>query len=117
MSRPVMENVIFDNIRRQIMSRDVVLYLRGCAAFPLCGPSAAVVQILSYMGVAFKDINALEDGKLRRGLKDYLDWPTLPLLFVKGEFVGGCDIVREMYENGELHELFRMKGIGINEAA
>lgn len=106
-----MENIIFDQIRRDINENDVVLYMKGTAVFPQCGFSAAVVQILSQMGVPFKDVNVLEDSTIRQGIKDFTNWPTIPQLYVKGEFVGGCDIIREMYDNGELQELFQNKGI------
>ena len=99
-----MENIVFDQIKKTINDNDVVLYMKGTAAFPQCGFSAAVVQILSQMGVHFADINVLEDNIIRQGIKDFSDWPTIPQLYIKGEFVGGCDIVREMYENGELQK-------------
>lgn len=106
-----MENVIFDRIRKQIGSNDVVLYMKGTAVFPQCGFSAAVVQILSQLGVPFKDVNVLEDSDIRQGIKDFTNWPTIPQLYVKSEFVGGCDIVREMYETGELQDLLQDKGL------
>lgn len=106
-----MENVVFDRIRREITDNDVVLYMKGTAVFPQCGFSAAVVQILSQLGVPFKDVNVLEDSTIRQGIKDFTNWPTIPQLYVKGEFVGGCDIVREMYMNGELQQLLADKGI------
>lgn len=106
-----MENVIFDRIRKQIDSNDIVLYMKGDAVFPQCGFSAAVVQILSQLGVPFKDINVLEDSDIREGIKQFTNWPTIPQLYVKGEFVGGCDIVREMYETGELEEMLQEKGL------
>jgi len=106
-----MENIVFDRIRKQIESNDVVLYMKGTAVFPQCGFSAAVVQILSQLGVPFKDVNVLEDSDIRQGIKDFTDWPTIPQLYIKGEFVGGCDIVREMYENGELQQLLQGKGL------
>ena len=102
-----MENVVFDRIKSDINGNDVVLFMKGTAAFPQCGFSALVVQVLSQSGVNFKDINVLEDSELRQGIKDFTDWPTIPQLYVKGEFVGGCDIVREMYESGELQELLK----------
>jgi monothiol glutaredoxin len=110
-----MENVIFDAIRKEINSNDVVLYMKGTAVFPQCGFSAAVVQVLTQMGVTFKDINILEDAALRQGIKDFAQWPTIPQLYVKGEFIGGCDIVREMHENGELQSLLREKGVAFND--
>ncbi len=106
-----MENIIFDQIQKEINENDVVLYMKGTAVFPQCGFSAAVVQILSQMGTPFKDVNVLDDSTIRQGIKDFTNWPTIPQLYVKGEFVGGCDIIREMYENGELQELFTQKGI------
>lgn len=112
-----MENVIFDRIRKDIEHNDIVLYMKGTAVFPQCGFSAAVVQVLSQLGVKFKDVNVLEDGDIRQGIKDFTNWPTIPQLYVKGEFVGGCDIVREMYESGELQNLLSAKGITHTEAA
>lgn len=112
-----MENVIFDRIRKDIENNDVVLYMKGTAVFPQCGFSAAVVQILSQLGVKFKDVNVLEDADIRQGIKDFTNWPTIPQLYVKGEFIGGCDIVREMFATGELQSLFTEKGITVNQAA
>ena len=106
-----MEKMIFDRIRRDITSHDVVLYMKGTAAFPMCGFSAAVVQILSQLGIPFRDINVLEDSDIRQGIKEFSDWPNTPQLYIKGEFVGGCDIVREMFASGELQQLLRDKGI------
>lgn len=108
-----MENIVFDRIRRDIENNDVVLYMKGTAVFPMCGFSAAVVQALSQLGVPFTDVNVLDDEDIRQGIKDFSSWPTIPQLYVKGEFVGGCDIVREMYENGELKALFEEKGIAL----
>jgi monothiol glutaredoxin len=105
------ENVTFDRIRQQINDDNIVVYMKGSAAFPMCGFSAAVVQILSQLGVEFSDINVLEDNDIREGIKEFTQWPTIPQLYVKGEFVGGCDIIREMYETGELEELLQNKGI------
>lgn len=106
-----MTDSIAKRIQDQIDSHDVVLYMKGEAAFPQCGFSAAVVQILSHLGVPFKDENVLADNDLREGIKAFTDWPTIPQLYVKGEFIGGCDIVREMFEEGELQQLFKDKGI------
>ncbi len=106
-----MENVVFDRIKKDIGENDVVLYMKGTAAFPQCGFSSLVVQVLSQLGVPFKDINVLEDKEIRQGIKDFADWPTIPQLYVKGEFVGGCDIIREMYEAGELQQLLADKGV------
>jgi monothiol glutaredoxin len=112
-----MENIVFDRIRQDIQNNDVVLYMKGSAVFPQCGFSAAVVQILSQLGVAFKDVNVLEDATIRQGIKDFTNWPTIPQLYIKGEFVGGCDIVREMFMSGELQELLKEKGIAYQNAA
>ncbi len=112
-----MENIIFDRIKKEISDNDVVLYMKGTAVFPQCGFSAAVVQILSQLGVAFKDVNVLEDADIRQGIKDFTNWPTIPQLYIKGEFVGGCDIVREMYTAGELQDLLKEKGITFQAAA
>ncbi len=102
---------ISQRIQQQIDNHDVVLYMKGDAAFPQCGFSAAVVQILTHLGVPFKDENVLLDNDIREGIKAFTDWPTIPQLYVKGEFVGGCDIIREMFEDGELQQLFSDKGI------
>ncbi|MBI4031421.1 MAG: Grx4 family monothiol glutaredoxin [Proteobacteria bacterium] len=110
-----MQNIIFDRIRRDISSHNIVLYMKGTAAFPMCGFSAAMVQILSQLGVPFRDINVLEDSTVRQAIKQFTNWPTIPQLYVKGEFIGGADIVREMYESGELHHVLVEKGIRINE--
>ncbi len=112
-----MENIVFERIKQDIGSNDIVLYMKGTAVFPQCGFSAAVVQILSQLGVAFKDINVLEDAAIRQGIKDFTNWPTIPQLYIKGEFVGGCDIVREMYTSGELQDLLKEKGIAFKAAA
>lgn len=112
-----MENIIFERIKKEIADTDVVLFMKGTAIFPQCGFSAAVVQVLSQLGVAFSDINVLEDNDIREGIKEFSNWPTIPQLYVKGEFIGGCDIVREMYETGELTDLLSEKGIAFNEAA
>jgi len=101
------ENKIFDLIKGQISREDVVLYMKGTTDFPQCGFSAMVVGILQTIGVKFHDINILEDNDLRQGIKDFSDWPTIPQLYIAGEFVGGCDIVREMYENGELSNILK----------
>lgn len=102
---------MFERIQKDIDENDIVLFMKGEAAFPQCGFSSLVVQVLSQLGVPFKDINVLEDNEIRQGIKDFSDWPTIPQLYVKGEFVGGCDIVREMYESGELQQLLDDKGI------
>ena len=105
------DNPVFDQIESEIKANDVVLFMKGTPVFPQCGFSAAVVQVMSHLGVRFKGINVLEDPGLRQGIKDFSNWPTIPQLYVKGEFVGGCDIIREMYESGELQKLFDEKGI------
>ncbi|MBP2228014.1 monothiol glutaredoxin [Azospirillum agricola] len=110
------QNVV-ERIKQDLGSSDVVLYMKGTPVFPQCGFSAAVVQVLSHVGVKFKGINILEDPGLRQGLKEYSNWPTFPQLYVKGELVGGCDIVREMYESGELQSLLSEKGIATGVAA
>lgn len=101
----------FDQIREDISSHDIVLYMKGNAQFPMCGFSAAVVQILNTLEVNFKAVDVLKDSELREGIKSFTNWPTIPQLYVKGEFIGGCDIVREMYETGELQKLLADKGI------
>lgn len=112
-----MENIVFERIRKEIGDNDVVLYMKGTAVFPQCGFSAAVVQVLSQLGVAFKDVNVLEDATIRQGIKDFTNWPTIPQLYIKGEFVGGCDIVKEMFLSGELQDLLRDNGIAFKTAA
>ena len=107
-------NPVQERIASEIRDNDVVLYMKGTPVFPQCGFSAAVVQILSGMGVKFKGIDVLVDPSLRDGIKTFSNWPTIPQLYVKGEFIGGCDIVREMYESGELADLFRAKGVASN---
>lgn len=110
------QNVV-ERIEQDLKGNDVVLYMKGTPVFPQCGFSAAVVQVLSHVGVKFKGINILEDPGLRQGLKEYSNWPTFPQLYVKGELVGGCDIVREMYESGELQSLMADKGVTTGAAA
>ena len=106
-----MTNPVFDRIQKDISQNDVVLYMKGTTLMPMCGFSAAVVQILQQLDVTFKDVNVLEDADIRQGVKDYASWPTIPQLYVKGEFVGGCDIIREMYDSGELQALLSEKGL------
>ena len=106
-----MANDVFERIQSEIDEAPVMLYMKGNAMFPQCGFSARVVQILTHMGVPFKTANVLEDEELREGIKQFSQWPTIPQLYVKGEFVGGCDIVREMFQAGELQTLFTEKGI------
>ena len=102
---------IAERIKQDITSNPVVLYMKGTPVFPQCGFSSAVVQILSTLGVKFKGIDVLADPEIRQGIKEFSSWPTVPQLYVKGEFVGGCDIVREMYETGELQEFLSGAGI------
>ena len=102
---------VHDRIQGKIDETAVVLFMKGTPMFPQCGFSAAVVQALSVMGVKFKGIDVLEDMELRDGIKEFSSWPTLPQLYVKGEFVGGCDIIRELHETGELQQLFTEKGV------
>ncbi|MGD9511504.1 MAG: Grx4 family monothiol glutaredoxin [Geminicoccaceae bacterium] len=110
-------SAIDDRIRQQISGDDVVLYMKGTPVFPMCGFSAQVIQVLSHVGVPFQSYNILDDMELRQGLKEFSSWPTFPQLYVKGELVGGCDIVREMYQSGELQQLFADKGIEAKAAA
>jgi len=100
-----------DRIRRDIADNPVVLYMKGTPVFPQCGFSAAVVQVLDTLGVTYKSFDILVDPSLRETIKEFSDWPTLPQLYVKGEFVGGCDIVREMFQTGELAQLLTAKGV------
>jgi monothiol glutaredoxin len=110
-----MGNPVFDRIRQEITDNEVVLFMKGTPVFPQCGFSATVVQVLSYMGVKFKGIDVLNEPGLREGVKGFSNWPTVPQLYVKGEFVGGCDIVREMFETGELKELLDSQGVALAE--
>lgn len=105
------DNPIFTTIKDQIASQDVVLYMKGTKQFPQCGFSSVVVQVLQTLGVDFKDINVLTDAEIREGIKAYANWPTIPQLYIKGEFVGGCDITREMFQSGELLALLQDKGV------
>jgi monothiol glutaredoxin len=104
-------NIVFDRIKQDVTSNPVVLYMKGTPVFPQCGFSAAVVQILSELGVKFKGIDVLTDPEIRQGIKEFSSWPTIPQLYVKGEFVGGCDIIREMAETGELKQLLETNGV------
>jgi monothiol glutaredoxin len=104
-----------DWIGKQVAGNDVVLFMKGTKSMPQCGFSMQVAQILDHLGVDFKDINVLEDMSVRDGIKAYSNWPTIPQLYVKGEFVGGCDIVREMFQAGELQELLKQKGVAHNQ--
>jgi monothiol glutaredoxin len=105
-----------ERIGRLVAEHDVVLFMKGAAAQPQCGFSSVVVQILDHLGVPFHDVNVLADADIRQGVKDFANWPTIPQLYVKGEFVGGCDIVREMFQTGELATLFAEKGLAPADA-
>jgi monothiol glutaredoxin len=100
-------------IDNEVKSTDVVLFMKGTPATPMCGFSSQVVQILDYLGIAYKGINVLENADVRQGIKDYSNWPTIPQLYVKGEFIGGCDIIREMFQQGELQPMLTGKGIEV----
>lgn len=104
-------------IDETVKANDVVLYMKGTKAMPQCGFSSRVAGVLNYMGVDFTDVNVLADENIRQGIKDYSDWPTVPQLYVKGEFVGGCDIITEMTLSGELDTLFEENGVGYDKAA
>ena len=105
------DNPIVERINEEINSSDVVIFMKGSPVFPQCGFSAAVIQALTMIGVKFNGIDVLQDSEIRQGIKEFSNWPTIPQLYVKGEFVGGCDIVREMHETGELEQYFQDKNI------
>lgn len=106
-----------DFIDNEVKTNDVVLFMKGTPDFPQCGFSGQVVKILDYLGADYKGVNVLADDDLRDGIKVYSDWPTIPQLYVKGEFVGGCDIVREMFQAGELQTLMTEKGVSLKQAS
>ena len=106
-----MTNPVFERIQTEINEAPVMLYMKGNAVFPQCGFSARVVQILTELNVSFKTVTVLEDAELREGIKHFANWPTIPQLYVKGEFVGGCDIITEMFQSGELETLMADKGV------
>jgi monothiol glutaredoxin len=108
-----MDDTAQQRISQNITDHPVVLFMKGTPVFPQCGFSAAVVQILSHLGVKFKGIDVLADPEIRQGIKEFSNWPTIPQLYVKGEFVGGCDIIREMFETGELQQLFEQKDVAV----
>jgi monothiol glutaredoxin len=112
-----MDNSVAERIKSDIESNDVVLYMKGTPVFPQCGFSSTVVQVLTHLGVKFKGIDVPSDPSIREGIKQFSNWPTIPQLYVKGEFLGGCDIVREMYESGELQELLSTNGIDVQVKA
>jgi monothiol glutaredoxin len=107
---------VHDRIAKDVGSNEVVLFMKGTPVFPQCGFSAAVVQILTELGVKFKAVDVLKDPEVRQGIKEFSNWPTIPQLYVKGEFAGGCDIIREMYEAGELKTFFAEHGIVLETA-
>ena len=111
------QTLAHEAIKADIDANDVVLFMKGTAQMPQCGFSSRVAGVLNYMGVAYKDVNVLADEGIRNGIKAFSDWPTIPQLYVKGEFVGGCDIVTEMTLSGELDELFTAKGIAFDKDA
>lgn len=106
-----------DQIRQTVTSTDVVLFMKGTKTMPQCGFSSRVAGVLNFMGVEYADVNVLADEEIRQGIKDFSDWPTIPQLYVKGEFVGGCDIITEMTLSGELDQLFEQKGVAYDKAA
>ena len=108
-----MDSTVQQRISQEVADNPVVLYMKGTPVFPQCGFSAAVVQILSHLGVKFKGIDVLTDPGIRQGIKEFSNWPTIPQLYVKGEFIGGCDIIREMYEAEELKPFLAEKGIAL----
>jgi len=107
---------VAERIADDVKSNDVVLFMKGTPVFPQCGFSAAVVQILTDLGVKFKTVDVLKDPELRQGVKEFSNWPTVPQLYVKGEFVGGCDIIREMHESNELEALLKQHGVALENA-
>ena len=111
------EQEIQDWIGREVASNDVVLFMKGTKEMPQCGFSMQVAQILNHLGVDFKDINVLDDVSVRDGIKAYSNWPTIPQLYVKGDFIGGCDIVREMFQAGELQQSLKDKGVSVRQSA
>ncbi len=108
---------VHEQIDSDVKSNDVVLFMKGTPQFPQCGFSSQVVQILEYLGAPYKGVNVLESAEMRQGIKDYSNWPTVPQLYVKGEFVGGCDIVREMFQSGELVTHMASAGIPVKQTA
>ncbi len=110
-------NPVQEKIAKDVAENDVMLFMKGTPVFPQCGFSAAVVQILSELGVKFKSVDVLKDPEIRQGIKEFSNWPTIPQLYVKGEFVGGCDIVREMFQAGELQTFLKDKGVAAKAEA
>ena len=113
----MLDDTTRERIQTEVDANDVLLFMKGTPVFPQCGFSAAVIQVLSHLQVKFSSVNVLEDPDIRDGIKQYSDWPTIPQLYVKGEFVGGCDIIREMYETGELKTFLEEKGLPSEPAA
>ena len=111
------DNPVFDRIRADVSHHDVVLYMKGTKKLPQCGFSSVVATVMERLGVDVHDVNVLADPDIRQGIKEFSDWPTIPQLYIKGEFIGGCDIVREMYESGELEALLKDKGVPTGKAA
>ena len=111
MTDQVSDQAVIDRIQALVDSSPVFLFMKGTPTFPQCGFSAQVVAILDHVGVEYASANVLEDPEIRQGIKDFSNWPTIPQLYVKGEFIGGCDIVREMFQAGELQTLFTEKGL------
>ncbi len=105
---------VHNKIKKTVTENDVVLFMKGTPTFPQCGFSSTVVQILDYIGTEYASVNVLDDQEIRQGIKSYNNWPTIPQIFVKGEFIGGCDILREMFETGELRELMTEKGVKLS---
>lgn len=112
-----MSETVKQQIQNEIETTPVILFMKGDADFPQCGFSARVVQILEHLGVPFKSVNVLADASIRQGIKDFSNWPTIPQLYIKGEFIGGCDIVTEMYQSGELQTLLKEKNISLKAAS
>ena len=105
---------VTESIKNELNTNDVVLFMKGTPDFPMCGFSAATVQVLKNLGIKFNSVNVLDSNDMREGIKKFSDWPTIPQLYVKNEFIGGCDIVKEMYESGELLELLNSRGIQVS---
>ncbi len=115
-ANPAHANPVHDRIAKDVAENEVLLYMKGTPVFPQCGFSAAIVQILSELGVKFKAVDVLKEPEIRQGIKEFSNWPTIPQLYVKGEFVGGCDIVKEMFENEELDKFLKERGIALQTA-
>lgn len=110
------DNPAHQQIAKTVGENDVVVYMKGTPTFPQCGFSSTVVQMFDYLGVDYASVNVLEDPAIRQGIKDVNNWPTIPQVFVKGEFVGGCDIIREMFESGEMRTMLAEKGVEMSQA-